>query len=808
MQTIYKYLLIALLALLAQASFAQNGKLTGFLNDDKGAALPFATVAVINAGDSSLVTGSITDDAGKFTINTPAAGTYFLKLSAVGFKSQTIPAFTVADAGFSKHFGKITLAEDVEVLQAVSVEALRPKVVVEADKMVVSVEGTAMAAGSTAYDVLSKSPGVWVDQDGNIQLNGKGGVKVMLDGRPTYLSAKELQNMLEGMSSENIKNIEIIANPSAKHDAEGTAGILNINLKKNSLSGMNGNVYVGYMFNKMHGYGFGTSLNYKKDRWSSFVNLDMADRNSFRDMLMIREFNQEGDYAKFNQQSREESNNYTPSVRMGTDFDLNDRHSIGATANLSQTNYNQNFVADMSLVRTDASQNMLVNSSTPVNDITKNTALNLHYVGKLDTLGTRLSADLDYVRLTSMGDSKFINEFQYSDNNSSKQTLGNTNPSSYNIYSARVDFTKPINKSKIEMGMKASHVVSDNKLNFFAEEDGVQLPVDSMSNHFIYRENIFAAYTNFSTSINDKWSVQGGLRAEQTFSEGESLTLQQTTTRNYLNLFPSVFVQQKVSDNYQINYNYSRRIQRPRYESLNPFFVYLDPYTIAQGNPMLKPEYTHSFQMTHTYKQSYNLVLHYAVSRDFSTEVPVQDNETKTTVFAQHNIDRVENYSATLVAPVQLTAKWSVFNNAVLAYQSYEMFINNLQLTNDQVFFMVQSNHTFKLPLGFTFELNTGYRGPVAHGMYHINHAWWVHSGVKRSFLNDKLDVTLNATDIFRTQYDLGSAHIGENRNYFEQYRGRQGVSLNLRYRFSRGEKFEAKNRNNSLEELNRAGGN
>lgn len=428
MQTLYRLILIAALALLSQAGFAQNAQLGGNLTDPKGAALPFATVALFSLADSALVTGAVTDDVGSFTMPSPAAGTYFLKASAIGFKTYISPGFKVADASYTKNFGTIVMQEDVEVLQTVSVEALRPTVIAEADKLVVSVEGTAMAAGSTAYDVLSKSPGVWIDQDGNIQLNGKAGVKIMVDGRPSYLSAKELQNLLEGMSAENIKNIEIIANPSAKHEAEGTGGILNINLKKNTISGINGNVYTSYQYNKMHTYNGGASLNYKKGAWNSFLSLDVSDRKNYRSMLMIREFNQPEDYALFNQQSMEESSSYTPSLRVGADYDLNDRHSIGASANLSQHDASQSFVADMSLIRTDASQNMLVRSATPVEDLTKNSALNLHYVGKLDTLGTKLTADLDYVHLSSLGSSRFLNTYTFADNSSTNESLGTLTP--------------------------------------------------------------------------------------------------------------------------------------------------------------------------------------------------------------------------------------------------------------------------------------------------------------------------------------------------------------------------------------------
>jgi hypothetical protein len=810
MQTFFRYLIILVLALLTQAGFAQSGMLSGALHDEKGEALPFANVAVLRAADSSLVTGSVTDDAGSFKIKSPEQGTYFLRLTAIGYQSRTTAPFTVAEASYTKDFGSLKLKEDVEVLREVTVEALRPKVVALADRLIVSVEGTALAAGSTALDVLAKSPGVWIDQDGNIQLNGKGGVKVMIDGRPTYLTAKQLQSMLQGMSAENIREIEVIANPTAREDAEGTAGILNINLKKNTLAGINGSLYAGYQYNELHGYSGGVNLNHKKGPWNSFINLDGARRANFRKMHMLREFNQPGDWARFDQFSYEESVEYTPSVRAGTDLDLNDRHSLGTMVKLSQYDNDQSFDTDMQLRRSLAGGNQDIRARTLNSDGTRTATVNLHYSGKLDSLGSRLTADLDWVRMTSQSEVAFYNTYLGAEGNPlAQENLGNTNPSAYSIYSARVDFSTNLNpKSKLEAGLKASRVISDNQLNFYSLEGTLQNPIDSLSNHFIYRENILAAYSTFSRRLNDTWNVKAGLRAEHTGAEGESVSLGETTPRRYLNLFPSLFVQQNVSKDYQVSYNYSRRIQRPRYEALNPFFVYLDPYTIAQGNPHLRPEYIHSFQLTQTYKQHYNLILAYSIAKDFSTEVPVPDLEKKTTVFAQRNLDRFQTFRASLVAPYQIMPKWDMFTNSMLAYQTFETVINDEPQVNSQLFFMLQSNHTLKLPKGIVMEVSGTYRGPVAHGLYRAEGAWWVDAGLKRSFMQDKLDLAMNVTDIFHTNEMNGTADIGLNHNYFNQLRSTQSLRLTLRYRFSQGEKFESKTRNSSLEELNRAGGN
>ncbi len=808
---LYKFLTVLFLACFTQAALAQErGTLSGSLADEKGAGISYANVAVMASADSSLVTGAVTDGEGKFSIPSPEAGTYFLRMSAIGFAQTTSPVFTISGKTFTKDFGTFTLKEDVQVLDEVSVVSMRPTIVNEADKMIVSVEGTALAAGSTAFEVLAKSPGVWIDQDGNIQLNGQSGVRVMLDGRLTYLSAKELQNLLEGMSAENIKNIEIINNPSSKYDAEGTSGIININLKKNTLSGINGSVYTSYQYNGLHGYSGGGTLNYKKGKWSSFINVDAAERARFRDAIFIREFNTPTSSTTFDQEAWEDINRFTPSVRMGTDFDINEQHSIGVMANISYQEGGHDFQTDTYIRNGNEGQALYIDSRNLISNVYQNGTFNFHYLGKLDTLGTTLSADLDFVRIMDEGDARFQNHYDSlaAGAGDFSNILTTENPTNYDIYSAKVDYSQPLTGNrKLEFGLKASRVISDNDLQFYIGEGEEKLLDKSRSNHFIYEEDIYAAYANFSTPLGENWSVQAGLRAEQTVAEGLSLTTNEETPREYLDLFPSLFVQQKVSDNYQISYNYSRRINRPHYEMLNPFVFYLDPYSMAKGNPYLKPQYSHSFGVTQTYKQMYTLVLEYTKTLDFIAEVPNLNDETKETIFLRSNVDDADNTSATFVAPFKIMKNWDTNNNATFAYQRFSTMQNNELLKNNQFFYMFQSTHNIMLPLKIRMELNGGYQGPGVWGLYRIKGQWWLDAGLKRSFMEDKLDLSMSVSDIFKSRWVHGSANFSDDINEFKQYFGARSLNLSLRYRFTKGEKFEMKKRNTNLEELNRTGG-
>lgn len=809
MKNCYLLVFAFILTFLAPALAQETGMLKGNLKDGKGNPVGFANVALVQKETGVAKTGTTADEKGNFQLKSPAPGTYFLRCTFIGFQPTESESFQVTNENFSKDFGVLVLKEEVTNLKEVTVQTMRPTITNHPDKMVMSVENTAMAAGSSAYDILTKAPGVWLDQDGNIQLNGKSGVKVMIDGKLTYLSGKELQTFLAGMSAENIKDLEIISNPSAKYDAEGSAGIINLNLKKNSMSGLNGSVYAGYQNNTMHGYANGGNLNFKKGKWSSTAMLDVSRRTRVRTNTMDRAFKEEGKITILTQKGRENGATFIPNLRLSTDYEISAKHSLGVMANLTYQDQETNFDTDSYLRDGNPANDLYIEARNFTQKKFGNGTFNLHYTGKLDTIGSTLSADLDYADLLFNGSGDFRNYYQPADFSAPAylDQLGSNNPSGYRIWSAKTDYARPVQKAgKLELGAKASHVISDNDLQFFSVRNNENIADPKRSSHFIYTENIYAGYANFSTSINDRIQVQAGLRAEQTVAEGYSVTLDSTNSRQYFGLFPSVFVQQKVSSNYQVNYNFSRRLDRPGYNNLNPFIFYLDPYSWAKGNPNLKPQYTNSFQLTQTFKDAYTLILGYANTKGFMAEIPLQDTVSKTTEFQTRNVDNFENVSANLVLPIRILPKWEVSNNLSLEYQDYSINLAGKNRKNEQLFFFAQSNHNLQLPKNIRMEVTAGYQGPSAYGLYKIEQNWWVDAGLKRSFLKNQLDLSVNVTDIFKTRRVIGAANFDGNINAFDQYFGMQSFRVNLRYRFSRGEKFELKRRNTNLEELRRTG--
>ncbi|QCR22513.1 outer membrane beta-barrel family protein [Pontibacter sp. SGAir0037] len=795
----------------AQIPASAKGQIAGTLTDSlTGKPVAYATVALLQQGKDQAIQSTLSDGQGQFSFGEVSEGEYELAIRFLGYKNKSIRQIAISATRQQQQVGTIALAPQTTQLKEVEVQALRPTITHEADKMVVSIEGTALAAGRTAYDVLSRVPGVFVDQDGNIQLNGRSGVTVMLNGKLTYLSASDLRTMLEGMSAENIRNIEIITNPSAKYDAEGSSGILNINLKKNDLRGINGSVYVNSTYNfKQAGYATGGNINYKSGRFNSFLSLDQMKRIGNREGTFTREFYGE-QTTYFDQVAAGNHKNLgPPTFRAGTDFELNDKHSIGGMASLNDITLWMNFNTDTYIGAGPAQPETFIEADNFTNNRFVNLTTNLHYVGKLDTAGTTLSADLDLVKIANRGYSEFNNYTRYLlDQQPEKQEFLYTDTDNgFTIYAAKIDFTRPLSKeAKLEAGVKASQVVSDNDSRFYIKNDDALTLDRSRTNHFLYDERIYAAYLNVNGKLGERYTVQAGLRAEQTASEGKSLTTGQVTDREYLNFFPSIFVQQKIDENYQISYSYSRRIQRPNYGNLNPFIIYRDPYTYVQGNPQLRPQYTQAIGITQTFKKVYSLVFNYQYVQDVMAELPVLDVENATTIYTTGNVDNLQNISLAAIAPFKILKNWDTNNTLTLNYSEYSMPVNEERVVNAQLLYMLQSTHNILLPKGIQVEATSVFRGPVVSGLYKIAPMWWVHLGLRKSFLDKKLDLSINMNDVFRTYRIRFDTRIGRNINDFDQYFYARNLGITLRYNFSRGQKFDSKRRNSNLDEVNRAG--
>ncbi|WP_207493279.1 TonB-dependent receptor domain-containing protein [Aridibaculum aurantiacum] len=801
-----KILFTLIAALICTASIAQQLAVTGIVADEQGRPLPFVNVTLISTKKGAAASGAtLTDSSGKFSVAVPAVGEWKLSLSAIGFAKKD-SVFSVAGTDPIHSLGTIRLKNEWKVLDNVDVLSMRPTITQLADKLVINVQGTAMAAGNTAFGLLSKAPGVFVDPEGAIQLNGRGGVTLMIDGRLTFLSVRDLRNLLENTPAENIKSIEIISNPSAKYDAEGTSGIINIVFKKNVLRGTNGTVTTTYSTNlKQHLYGAGVTLNHKSNRWNSFLISDFNRRGSGREATFTRVFRNNNSTTYFDQTAVGNwSNIGPPSLRIGSDYTINEKHSVGFIASYFTNTANSEFLTKTFIGPDPKLPFQFVEANNYNKNTLVNGVANIHYSGKLDTLGSTLSADFDFAPIRNKGDGDFFNTFtRLTDGQITTDNLYTYTPNGYDIYSGKIDFSYALNKQhKLETGTRVSQVISDNDFRFYFNNNG--LVVDPQrTNHFHYKENIYAAYLNWNGQLGKKTSMQAGLRAEQTKSRGQSFTTREVNDRNYLDFFPSVFLQHKVSDNYNVAVNYSRRLNRPNYGNLNPFRSYRDPYTWTVGNPYLRPQYTQLFNVSQTFKKIYVVQMFYQYTKDVMIELPMPDAVNNVTVYTTGNVDDSYSTGISAIVPVKLGRKWDTRNTTQLSYSRFSAMQNNELLVNEQLFYYFQSAHTILLPKDLRAEATFLYRGPAASGLYHQQGMYRIDLAFSKAFFKKKLELAVNITDLTKGWRFRWAANYGGNINKFDQYMRWRTFGITLRYKFSRGQKAELRQRSGP-DELNR----
>ncbi|WP_143960966.1 outer membrane beta-barrel family protein [Litoribacter populi] len=782
-----------------------NTQISGQVLDSQGEALPFANVALVEKESEKLITGTVSEDDGKFDFSTSQKGIFQLKITSIGFQPYLSEPFEIENDG-ARDFGTIVLEEEMADLGEVTVRSSRPSVIIQADKTIVNVEGTVMAEGSTALDVIGRSPGVYVDSDGNINLNGRSGVIVLIDDRQTYMSAADLANFLRSMPADNIKSIEVINNPSSRYDAEGSGGVLNIKLKKNTMNGVNGSVQMGHQYNGMHAPFAGATVNVRSGKWTTHANLNYNEWARIIDLDIYRRFQVDGGTSNFDQEANINIRRRTLFFNGGADYQINDKHSVGVNIQASKSDGPDRGISLTNISNPISSDLNFLEAINNNNTHSQRIFTNFHYIGNLDTLGTKITSDFDITRMET-GSLGYLDNFYWLNEriNLESDRIRTENDMLYTIYTGKVDFTKAFkNGNVVETGVKGSFVRSDNNLDIQRGVTGEPLQPDPNSNMFIYHENVLAGYVNYKGKFSEKFEYQAGLRGEHSDITGNSVTMNQVNEQRYFDLFPSAYLKQNVSENYNIVYNYNRRITRPNYRLLNPFVFYVDPLTTERGNPNLQPQYAQNFEMSHNIKSAYQITLAYARITNSFNQIMSQNEETRESVFQVQNLDRADNFSLRFTLPFELTEWWSTNNMLQIYYNRFQSPLGDEMLDMEQWSGMVRSQHNITLPKGFKVELMGLYLSPFLEGQARIRGVGWVDAGVTKSFKDDKISLTVNATDIFRTQVFRVDVLFDQIDTSVQQYNSNQAIRFTLRYKFNRGENFNVRSRSGSTEEQKR----
>lgn len=785
--------LIATIPALAQTA---PGTIDGTIRDEKGQGIEAVTITLLHAKDSARFKQTVTDKAGHFAFDQLPAGKYLVSASSVGYGTKYSPAVALSASGNTHTLPPLVLAAASTSLQSVAVVGKRPPIEQKADRTIINVDASPSNAGSTAMDVLEKAPGVTLDKDDNISLKGKQGVTIMVDGKPTYLSASQLADYLRSLPASAIDQIELMTNPSAKYDAAGNSGIINIKTKKNKLKGFNGNLNLTHtqgVYPKPSG---SLNLNYRNGKFNFFLNAGYSHWEGFQELKITRKY-LDGDAAQtvnsiFTQTTTMHFINPEANLKFGMDYYLTPKTTLGFVVSGFHNNENTSSSSNIQLLDPQYAVDSIVQSPSTNHTTWKNGSANLNFRHQYDSAGRELTADLDYVRYSSISNQYFNNTTFNPDMKELGQTILTGNlPSTINIYTFKSDYTRPLAKGyKLETGVKFSYVNTDNTARYFNLVNNIPEVDTTKTNSFLYRENINAAYATMTKQLG-KWSVQAGLRLENTNYSGHQLGNGLTVinndssfTRSYTNLFPTLYLTYQASEKNQFTLNYGRRIDRPAYQDLNPFLFFLDQYTYQAGNPYLQPQFTQNVELSHTYHQFLTTTLNYSYTKNFFTETFQQSGQA--TIVRNGNIGSRQNAGVSVSAQVPVVKWWTAILYTNVNYNKFTGILYGQNIDVSATTLLLNINNQFNFSHGWAGELSGFYRTKGVEGQVIVDPMGQASAAVSKKILKDKASLKLAIRDILYTNQVHGYIDFQDTDATFHNRRDSRQVAMTFSWNFGK----------------------
>ncbi len=773
----------------------------GKVIDNESHPLEFVNVSLQK--DSLKIVKGISDEKGNFTIEKPISNTpLHLIFSLVGYK--TVDTLILTNLGRALI---IKMAYQSNQLREVSVSSKRKVIEKKIDRLVFNVENNINVIGSDGLDLLNKTPLVRADDNGGVKIVGKEGVEVMIDNKLTHLNGPALASLLKSISADNISKIEVITAPPAEYDAQGNGGLINIVTKKVKKLG-----YSGTFINNLTKDAYITSyqnlsLNYNFEKLLLFGNIATGHGGNGPTNMQGRLYNNQNWFT--NNKNKEQSKFFTGSL--GFDYLISKNTSIGISYSSSLSH------PDL----TGTSTTQVINKSTRLADSILNVdflnkkefrtqTANLHISQKLDTSGKTLVVDGDYFNNSSSiaNNSRNYNTFPNGDLTSNPV---NDIVSSNGLESKGLTFntviTIPLKKSRFTFGNKLSFISSNNDVLFYKNLSTVSVVDSTNSNSFKYDENIQALFGSFNTQVG-KLGVQAGLRGEATQYKGISPTINQTNKNSYFSLFPTVYLTYELNEKNTISLNYSRRIGRPYFSSLNPFRIYVDQYNYSTGNPYLGPSYTNSFELSNTFNHLLNTLISYSFTNNQPASLRVVSNGSN----IQENI--IGNFLSTKSFLIDNSMdsqplKWLETSNEISLY--YNTTSSSIALTQPTIKgfggdFRSSNSISFNKSGTVTGGIDFTYQFPFTSAItkYHK----YYYTDISSSFLmfNKKLQLTVAVRDIFKTKYVSSYSIINGIELTSRSNNDSRRFLLNLKYSFGNLKLKKGQSHNSSSTEQGRSG--
>lgn len=773
------------------------------IEKENGNALPFATICLADT-DNKIICGTTSSDDGAFILSADAVGNFNLKFSFIGFRDTIIP-ISLENGNTLIDVGKVSLLMAQSNLAGAVVTAKVPVIEQKLDKIVMNVSESVATQGSNALEVLRKAPGVSVDPSGNILLNGNS-VQVWIDGRPSNLSGEELQILLSGTEGSTIDKIEIIAHPSAKYDASGSGGIINIKTRKNFAKGLNGSLKGSYNIspekqplNQTDG---ALSLSYRNDKSNTTVNYSAGYKESYEKITSSTLFGEERALKGNTGSNWLNTNNM---IRINRDQFINKKNIAGFVINAMKSNTRSN-------LGNDTWNKLYINDNLANTTTTKNNGKDSYDYLNVNLNYTHIIRDGDEFTINADWGNYHIDKDADQKNTSispdggifGRQRFSTNSEQGINIYSLRGDHQQKIfGKLMGEAGFKWARSETDNNLLRENLVDGFWQKDNGQSSMFKYNEDITALYATLAGQAGTKWSFKGGLRAEYTSSKGEWISAGTNTSANYLDLFPTLFAGYNPTADLRLGLSYSARIKRPNFRQMNPFRMYIDASSSIEGNPELTPEKTKTFSLSAGYKNHFNLALTGQFTKNVIIQSPFIDTQSGERIIKWYNFGKQSFAGASISASEYPLTSWMTFNgNLFIAQVSNK----SEEYKNESLFSNGYFNLTFLMPKDYKAELTGFYQSGIPYGKFDIEPTGQIDAGIKKSFAQNKAQISLMIYDIFKTMSTTAKYSEPDGTEYlFENKFSNQLIARSFTFRFGRGQAYRERKVGN-MEEASRVG--
>lgn len=743
---------ICLLLIVVCQHVAAQTRISGFIVDKDLKGVGQANVLLLKRHDSSLVKGMISANDGSFAFENIERGKYMITSTFSGYEQVYSDSFEIAEGKEKIDVGNISLPQQIAELKAVTVSARKPLFQQLIDRTVINVENSITAAGSSALDVLARSPGVVVNyQNNTIVMNGKNGVVIMINGKPNYMPVSAVVQMLEGMSASNIEKIELITTPPANFDAEGNAGYINIVLKQNNNVGTNGS------FSVMVGYGqrFLTSqslnFNHRKGKVNIYGDLNYRRPYNFPYVQGFRRVRNDGKITETTTDTKRTVVEPNFNGRIGVDVQTGKKTVMGVLFTAYDNNYKMtavntsrvvtNGLTDSSLIIDNIESNHWRSASGNFN-IQHNVSESENYTFNFDYIRYRNSDPVEYDNHYYDGAGNFTHD--------QKTRSGKETPIS--IWVTAFDYNKKISdKFSYSAGVKQTVSNYSNDVSFMTLNGASWVKDHSLSAVYKLDENYSAGYATANVSLSKRTEAKVGLRYEYTNSNLETATQKDIVDRHYGKLFPSVFVSHKPNENNTFNVSFSRRITRPTFNDLAPFTYYADPNTLLTGNSALQPAISNSIKGEYMYKTYYFAITYSKESNSIQAFQPKVDSVLNKQVLSAENIRSLKTLNASISVPITINNWWSMQYNFTGTWQEANADLKSGPLRVSKTNWAVNGNQRFTLPKNWSAEISGFFQSADLFGVYVQRPAGLLDVGIKKKLNDNRSSFQLTGSNLLNS---------------------------------------------------------